>query len=108
MARLDPINIVDPNTTDATVLGTAYGVVTLEGSSASAGQTSLGLSVGGGTVMAATGTPGIPVDRDCEIISVGVSWMSASVPSGSWTLTLYSRYEGASYASIATFSVETS
>lgn len=78
----------------------------VEGSSASAGQTSLGLSFG--TFAFGADEPGVPVVHAMRMEEVGASWLSTNPPAGPWTATLYKRSPGASSrVPVATFSVNT-
>ena len=86
--------------------------VVLEGASAAAAQTALPLALGGGAALQ-VGEPGIPVMLSLFAFglrpSVAVSWLSDSVPSGSWTATLWRRPAGgASFSAVATLEVLTS
>lgn len=76
--------------------------VSLEGSSASAGQTTLALSHGG----IATDEVGMPVAVDMEAVGVAVSWLTDSTmaPGDYWTLTLQKRAADApAFEDVATF-----
>jgi len=79
----------------------------VEGASASAGQTSLAVAIGGGTIIV-EGEPGIPVPLDMDTSTVAVSWRSDTAPSGDWTATLWRRTAGGAFAAVATFDFQTS
>ena len=78
----------------------------VEGSSASAAQTSLPLTIG--TDVMSTTTLGVPVSAAMTAESVAVSFTSSSTPSGTWTLRLYKSTPTAAPTEVATFTVETS
>ena len=78
----------------------------VEGSSASAGQTSLALAHGSAAMGA--NSLGMPVPTELTTAEVAVSWLSDSAPSGDWTLTLQVREPGALvYTNAATLTVLT-
>lgn len=79
----------------------------LEGASASAGQTTLVVALGGGTPPAEDDL-GIPVPIDMDAATVAVSWLSDSNPGGDWTATLWRRAPGGSFNAVATFDLQTS
>lgn len=55
------------------------------------------------------GEPGIVITTECEVVAVGVSWLSDNVPSGDWTLCIERRGFGESaFSTVLTFPVSTS
>lgn len=81
--------------------------VTLEGSSVSATATEIPLAIGSGQALAVGGV-GVPVANYMRADDVSVSWLSADVPAGTWTLRLFKRSPGGDFSEAAQFDVETS
>jgi hypothetical protein len=80
---------------------------TLYGYDAGAGVTAIELGMDGGLLIA--GEPGVPVNNAMTANTVAASWVSDTVPAGSWTLTLQRRAAGdTAFSDIATATINTS
>lgn len=87
----------------------ATGGITVEGSSASSGVTTLDLYHGPMMIDPDSGYPAIPVASDTTFSAFSCASISNSGggPGNEWTATLYVRPPGSSFSPVTTFSINT-
>ncbi len=84
-----------------------FETIVLEGS-ASGAATAISLTAGAGGALA-IGDLGLPIETRKRLVRLAVAWLDGGAPAGDWTIEVFKRGAGGtSWASVATFTVETS